>query len=268
MRADSSIAATPGQRSPRSGGNPAFTLIELLVVLAVIALLLAILVPAVSKARIVCVRTVCGSNLKQLTVAWQMYLDDNEGRFYQGGNANAVYGGWKGTIFPTDERPLNKYVRLPKIPDSPKEAEVYRCPADGSVGLPAYSDIGTSYQTNILLVGQNQVGVLPNGTLKNEINKRLDKLRVGAVGNHSRLLLIGDYPWGSQWLPPPYPRGTVWHNQCCHYSLAFLDCHVGFVKVRKGLYVTDEYCVLPFSELYVLAREVQVEQPCPLCDGE
>jgi prepilin-type N-terminal cleavage/methylation domain-containing protein len=266
MRGNSSIVPTPERHSPRDRGNLAFTLIEVLVVVAIIALLLAILVPAVSKARIMCVRIVCGSNLKQIAVGWQMYLDDHEGRFYQDTNANAVYGGWKGTYFPNDKRPLNKYLGLPKIPDSPKEAEVYRCPADGSVGLPAYSDIGTSYQTNILLVGQDEVGVLPSGTLKDEINKRLKKLNVSRVANHSNLLLIGDYPWGSQWLPPPYLRGTVWHNRCCHYNLAFLDCHVGFMKIRKGLFVADEYSVLPFRELYGLARETQVEQPCELCD--
>ncbi|MHC4623530.1 MAG: hypothetical protein ACYS4W_06460 [Planctomycetota bacterium] len=209
---------------------------------------------------------VCSSNLKQIALAWQMYLDDHEGRFYQDVSANAIYGGWKGTYFPTDKRPLNKYLGLPKIPDSQKQAEVFKCPLDGSVGLPAHSAIGTSYQTNILLVGPDLVGVLPSGTLRDEINKRLPKLNVSRVDNHSNLLLIGDYMWGSQWLPPPYLRGIEWHNRCCHYNLAFLDCHVGFMKIRKGLFVTDEYSTLPFRELYGLARETQVEQPCELCE--
>jgi hypothetical protein len=41
--------------------------------------------------------------------------------------------------------------------------------------------------------------------------------------------------------------------------MAFLDGHVGFIKIRKGLYVTSEYNVLPFEDLYKLAREVQEE---------
>jgi len=58
----------------------AFTLIELLVVIAVIAILMAILMPALRAAREQGKRAVCLSNLKQLTLAWLMYADDNEGK--------------------------------------------------------------------------------------------------------------------------------------------------------------------------------------------
>jgi len=67
-----------------------FTLIELLVVIAV---LLAILLPALRKARTLTKRVACQSNLKQIAVAWNMYLDDNDGRFYQARNGNLNYGG-------------------------------------------------------------------------------------------------------------------------------------------------------------------------------
>ncbi|MHC4574767.1 MAG: prepilin-type N-terminal cleavage/methylation domain-containing protein [Planctomycetota bacterium] len=241
------------------------TLIELLVVIAVIALLLAILLPMASKARLAAQRVACKSNLKQIAVAWRLYLHDYHGRFYQGVNADAIYGGWKGTMFPTAKRPLNKYVGLPPTPDSERQAKVFRCPADGSEGLPAYSAMGTSYKTNILMIGQNQVGPLPSSQLQSEINKRLIDLELTKVRNESRLLLVGDYPWDRQW-QPGYPRAVVWHNKCCYYNLAFLDCHVEFLKIRKGIFVADEYCVLPFRELWKLACEVQVEQPCELCD--
>ncbi|TKJ39647.1 MAG: hypothetical protein CEE38_01815 [Planctomycetes bacterium B3_Pla] len=62
----------------KSGG---FTLIELLVVIAVIALLLSILMPALSKAKDLAMGAACKGNLKNYTFAMAMYLDDNEGNF-------------------------------------------------------------------------------------------------------------------------------------------------------------------------------------------
>jgi len=58
-----------------------FTLIELLVVIAIIAVLMAILMPALNKAREQGQRIVCKSNLKNYTLAIQMYADDNDDRF-------------------------------------------------------------------------------------------------------------------------------------------------------------------------------------------
>ena len=72
------MEAGPALRSPQ--GEEGFTLVELLVVIAIIALLMAILMPALSKAREMGKRAVCQSQIKQLGVAWYLYCDDNKER--------------------------------------------------------------------------------------------------------------------------------------------------------------------------------------------
>jgi len=62
----------------------AFTLIELLISIALIALLLGILMPSLSGARLSAQRIVCGSNLRQLQLANTMYSDANDGFFVPG----------------------------------------------------------------------------------------------------------------------------------------------------------------------------------------
>jgi prepilin-type N-terminal cleavage/methylation domain-containing protein/prepilin-type processing-associated H-X9-DG protein len=64
-----------------------FTLVELLVVISIIALLMAVLLPALAKARTQAKRIVCLGNLKQLVTAWMAYAENNDGKIVNGGQA-------------------------------------------------------------------------------------------------------------------------------------------------------------------------------------
>ena len=249
-----------------------FTLIELLVVIAVISMLLAIMLPALHKARIITKRIICQSNLRQITLAWHMYLDNNDGAFYQGVNANLNYGGWKG-LKGWSPRPLNEYVELPGELETEDGAELFCCPGDRGVVPPAlvrekvFRVVGTSYITNFMMIGRNQLPIPSNkfGILNEEVNKRLKDLNIDGVDSPSRLLLIGDYGWVNQVRPSPHPveewkKLAEWHGREDWHNLAFLDGHTSFLNIRKGFYVTDEYCVVPFMDLYRLAHQIQEEE--------
>jgi len=100
-------------------GTRGFTLIELLVVIAIIAILAAILFPVFTQARAKARQIACLSNVKNLSLALLMYVDDYDGKF-----PLVVYSGdspYAADMWPNH---VGKYIGAP---------EILHCPADGNM---------------------------------------------------------------------------------------------------------------------------------------
>ena len=232
---------------PASDG---FTIVELLLTVAIIILLLAIMLPALSQAREVARAAVCATNQHQIGLAWKVYLANHDDNFPKwGSNIWWFYGGKEPCVAtkveaPDDDsgvspvlpfRPLNPYVKLRDTSQS--WAELFHCPGDRPLtdgqgrpavthGYSAYEYFGNSYVVNWFLLlpysydYENDVYVPHFGE-----NFRLTDVQLP----YHRVMLTGDCQWyysnnGAKW-------NAQFHTPDHWMNLLFLDGHVSFTQV-------------------------------------
>ena len=115
-----------------------FTLIELLVVISIIAMLLAILMPALAKVKEMGKRVVCLSNQRQLAMAWYVYADSNDGKMcsprpMMGTSLDAQHSWikWTAAGYPDtwNEQNWEDSIKTGALWDYAQSEEVFRCPA-------------------------------------------------------------------------------------------------------------------------------------------
>lgn len=118
----------------------AFTLLELLVVLAIIAILGAMLLPAISRTKASGQSIVCLNNLHQIGIALQIYVQDDQNRL------PVMYD------HPTSGAPPGPSIDKVLLPYVGGVSNIFRCPSDNQR---LFELTGSSYAWNVLLNGQD-----------------------------------------------------------------------------------------------------------------
>lgn len=237
----SSIPYLPRNRPlPRPGGA-GFTLIELLVVIAIIAILAALLLPALSRSKEQGQRIACINNIRQLTIAWVMYADDNDGRlvpnnwvYYASSQTQATNGGsWAPgvTRYDADPENLKKGLLWPYN----QSAGIYRCPSDKStietpdgVKLPQFRTRSYNMNGQINCDFNIDDPSMPNLQTYGEIRSPRPSQQFVFIEPHPDVVLDGHFgimpitypkPYNDWWVDVPAAR----HNQGA--VLSFADGH-------------------------------------------
>jgi len=232
-----------------AAGKKGFTLIELLLVIAIVAILAALLLPAVGVAKNYAKRTTCLNNLRQINLGVRMYSDDSNDTTpntkYDSSITNAPWIGYKEL--------MKNYVGLQGA--SSAQDRIFSCPADtfyynwmrGRVPE-SHHDQSIFDFSSYTFNGMNLTTVPTNLPFKYE-NKQpgIGGLPMSSIKHPARTVMVAESPafFPYSWHEPkPYQPGGVQPHGIALFNnakdmVSFVDGHVAYIKIYWGNIITN-----------------------------
>lgn len=211
-----------------------FTLVELLAVIGIIAVLVGMLLPSLTKARESARRVSCASNMRQISLAWMNYATRDAGRLI--GSSTTSPWDWVST------NDVATGITAGRLYEELKNPAVYKCPSD--------EVFVWSYAMSGLLNGEAGYGDRPSLTKISQIRRPAEALL---------LVEEADFRWGynrGSWIitddpnPQAYQTGGDWialfHRK--GYNVAFADAHVEYWPVSDTRTLTATYMGAPIAQ--------------------
>ncbi|MFC1582552.1 type II secretion system protein [Planctomycetota bacterium] len=205
-----------------------FTLVELLVCIAIICLLMALLAPLIKTMRDRAKAVACGSNLRQISTLWLMYIHEHKGYFPFRVNSVTTYRqlwGTRGVEYTCPPKLRIFGIAFPEV-----DVKMFHCPSDtgaGAAGWPAnryptlYHHAGYSYRFN-------------TSASNNSDKDGLFGKNIGNIGNPTEVVAAADCSFCSVYFRGDNPfQYMYWHDagELGWGNVLFVDGSVRYLKI-------------------------------------
>jgi prepilin-type N-terminal cleavage/methylation domain-containing protein len=236
--------APANMNSRQTIGVRGFTLIELLTVIATIAILAALLLPILGRAKIKAQRTTCLSNLRQLGFSWLMYRDENNDYLTESYPVNNPEVWVQGDMTKLDEAGNADLIRKGKLYPYNQTVPIYHCPADQGVTINGQVvQTVRSYSMNCFMGARDpNVGPIPSTATSENSIPFYSKYAEIPRPEQMWVLLEQDERSIDDGFFVTDPAAGIWfdlpamsdHRHNFSYSLSFADGHSDIWRYRDS----------------------------------